>query len=51
MTDWAHPIPDRHHFAYSEPQAAWAVAERLEQIARLLNELCVLLNKRLNPPA
>lgn len=45
MTDWAHPIPNRHHYPYSEPQAAWAIAERLEQIAESLEALIVRIEE------
>lgn len=52
---WKHEVPntidDILVTRQATLQAEWANAERLEEIARVLNELCVLLDERLTPPA
>ncbi len=52
---WKHETPNTLDDILVTRQATlqpeWAIAERLEEIARVLNQLCVLLDERLTPPA
>lgn len=53
--NWKHPVPptvdDIEVTRQASLQAEWATAERLEEIAQQLNDLWILLDRHLNPPA